>query len=108
MKGGPASLYPPQRSSIGRCWVPLQAFVLLLAELYLSYPAFPAPPSPAIQAEIQRVEGSSETVLMPAVTEPWSATAGPSLPRPNTIGHPLGHFTGFREAKSSATAKATL
>lgn len=108
MKVGPASLYPPQRSSIGRCWVPLQAFVLLLAELYLSYPAFPAPPSPAIQAEIQRVEGASETVLVPAVTEPWSATAGPSLPRRNKIVHPIGHFPGFREAKAAANAKARL
>lgn len=60
---------------------------------------------PAEQSRPRRilsVRGESETVTVPMVTEPWSATAVSRPPAQRKVIRFVGHFPGFEEAKRNA------
>jgi len=71
-----------------------------------------ANPPPQVQAEAARPsrivqrQGRTETVAVPAVAEPWSATAVSTPPPPRKVIRFVGRFPGFKEAKQEANRRA--
>ncbi|MGD0693322.1 MAG: hypothetical protein ABSB82_00545 [Terriglobia bacterium] len=87
------------------------AFILTAFDTFALAVGQEASPSAANPAEshglspIRRVMGKSETVKVPMVSEPWSATLGRVTEREHRERPDIGDFPGAREWKRQANAR---
>lgn len=75
------------------------AVVFPLLSVLLGCPALAEDNNPRLRLP---VAGQTETVAVPIVIEPWTATAARALPVQNRVVHRLGQFPGFADAKRRA------
>lgn len=91
-----------------QCTAQLKRRVFLLTQLLLFVGLLSDVAWGSPQLGIRSAQGVTETVRVPTVVEPWSATAVESPPQPARSVHRRGHFPGFKEAKGRANAARAL
>jgi hypothetical protein len=57
-------------------------------------------------SQVVRYEGRTESVRVPVVTEPWSATAVPTVPPQQKVTRFVGRFPGFEASKRQANLRS--
>lgn len=65
------------------------------------------PTQGAAQSNLRTATGESETIVVPAITESWSATSALPPTQTGRMTHRLGHFPGFQAAKGRANQTRT-